>query len=149
LKDYTYWERLKYYIIVDYEGKVIKRLDLRTKKPSFERNGSEIIAAVEKHIRTGKSDYSGFIMDLSGMTYFEKEVLSETFKIPAGSTRSYGDIARAIGKPGASRAVGNALGKNPIGVIIPCHRVVAKNSIGGYTGDMNVKLSLLRLEGAI
>ena len=68
--------------------------------------------------------------------------------IPWGETRSYGDIARAIGKPAACRAVGMANGRNPLPVFIPCHRVIGTNgSITGYSGGLEKKRFLLRLEG--
>ena len=92
-----------------------------------------------------------------GMTEFQIRVLLETLKIPKGQTRSYGEIAKAIGKPGASRAVGSALRKNPFPITIPCHRVIHSNGdITGYSGSMNPKSKrnqkkarLLRRERAI
>jgi len=74
-------------------------------------------------------------------------VLSE---IPYGETRSYGDVARTIGSPGASRAVGAANGLNRVAIVVPCHRVVnANGSLGGYGGGTERKRALLRLEGAL
>ena len=73
-------------------------------------------------------------------------------KIPKGETRSYKDIAIAIGKPKASRAVANACGKNPNPIIVPCHRVIASDgSIGGYTGNGGIKTKrqLLKKEGVL
>lgn len=78
---------------------------------------------------------------------FEKSVQYEIKKIPFGTTKSYSDLAKLIGKPKSYRAVGNATGKNPIGIIIPCHRVIkADNSIGGFTGDLRIKRYLLDFE---
>jgi methylated-DNA-[protein]-cysteine S-methyltransferase len=75
-------------------------------------------------------------------------VLAAISKIPFGETRSYGWVARAIGKPGAARAVGQALHTNPVPIIIPCHRIVASDgSLGGYGGGLPMKIKLLRLEG--
>lgn len=88
-------------------------------------------------------------LDLSGVTPFARSVLAAAGEIPFGGLRTYGEIARLIGRPGASRAVGNALGGNPIPVIVPCHRVVAAHGgIGGYTGGIRIKEQLLSLEGA-
>jgi AraC family transcriptional regulator of adaptative response/methylated-DNA-[protein]-cysteine methyltransferase len=82
-------------------------------------------------------------------TPFEQRVWNELLKIPYGETRSYDDIARAIGKPGASRPVGNANGRNRIAIVIPCHRVVNKNGdLGGYGGGLWRKRILLDLEQA-
>ncbi len=82
-------------------------------------------------------------------TNFQKMVWTELKKIPFGETRTYKEIAVAIGKPKAARAVANACGKNPYPVIIPCHRVVCSDgTIGGFTGDGGVekKRQLLRQE---
>ena len=70
--------------------------------------------------------------------------------MPAGQVVSYGEIARRIGRPRGSRAVGQALGRNPIPIVIPCHRVVAAGGrLGGYTGGLAIKKKLLRLEGTL
>ena len=81
------------------------------------------------------------------LTAFQKKVYSAVKKIPKGQVRSYSWVARRIGSPKAARAVGNALNKNPFPVIIPCHRVVAKNSLGGFSRGLKAKLRLLRSEG--
>lgn len=68
-------------------------------------------------------------------------------KIPYGEVRTYKDIAKLIGKPLASRAVGNALGRNPIPILVPCHRVIASNgTLGGYSSGLKIKKTLLSLE---
>jgi methylated-DNA-[protein]-cysteine S-methyltransferase len=113
-------------------------------------------AAVEP-VRKELADYFSGVhrsfdvpIDLSGVTAFSRAVLDATAAIPFGETRTYGDIARAIGKPGASRAVGNALNKNPIPLIVPCHRIVpTSGGIGNYAGSPQVKAHLLNLEGAL
>lgn len=79
-----------------------------------------------------------------------RDVLAQTSRIPFGRTSTYGEIAGKIGKPRAARAVGNALGSNPIPVVIPCHRVLrAGGALGGYGGGLDRKEALLALEGAI
>lgn len=89
-------------------------------------------------------------LDWSAIQPFQRAVLQAANQIPFGETRSYGWIAKQIGKPGASRAVGQALGANPIPIILPCHRVIASNGgLGGYGGGLPLKIKLLRLEGAI
>lgn len=81
-------------------------------------------------------------------TDFQMLVWEELRRIPYGRTRSYGEIANAIGKPGAARAVGGACNKNPIAIIIPCHRVIgADRSLTGFGGGLEVKKRLLELEG--
>ncbi len=79
-------------------------------------------------------------------TDFQKEVWGAMQDIPYGSTATYGEIAKEIGRPGAARAVGMACGANPIPIIIPCHRVVASNGIGGYSGGLAIKRRLLGME---
>ena len=89
----------------------------------------------------------GLSLDVRG-TEFQRAVWRELSRIPAGATRSYADIAKAIGKPKATRAVANACGANNLPVVIPCHRVIAKDgSIGGYTGGLHIKRALLDAEG--
>ncbi len=86
-------------------------------------------------------------LDLSAATPFQHTVWQKTRLIPYGETRSYGWVAGQIKQPGAARAVGQALGRNPLPVIIPCHRVVASDGkLGGYTGGLETKEYLLRLE---
>jgi methylated-DNA-[protein]-cysteine S-methyltransferase len=78
---------------------------------------------------------------------FGRRVLGETARIPYGSVATYGDIARSIGSPRAARATGNALGANPMPIVVPCHRVVASGGkMGGYTGGIERKELLLTLE---
>jgi methylated-DNA-[protein]-cysteine S-methyltransferase len=82
-------------------------------------------------------------------TPFQRSVWAQLERIPYGETRSYGELAEALGKPGASRAVGLANGKNPVGIIVPCHRVIgATGSLTGYGGGLDRKQRLLVFEGA-
>jgi methylated-DNA-[protein]-cysteine S-methyltransferase len=85
-------------------------------------------------------------LDLSPATDFQRQVWRLTRLIPYGETRSYGWLAKRLGKIGAARAVGQALARNPLPIIIPCHRVVSNGGLGGYSGGVGVKKSLLRLE---
>ena len=83
-------------------------------------------------------------------TEFQKRVWAELLKIPFGETTSYGELARRIGKPSASRAVGSANGKNPISLIVPCHRVIGANGkLTGYGGGLDLKEKLLNWERGI
>ncbi len=85
-------------------------------------------------------------MEPAGTT-FQKEVWAELSKIPYGETISYGELARRVGRPKGPRAVGQANGKNPIPIIVPCHRVLAANGLGGYAGGLAMKRALLAVEG--
>ena len=88
-------------------------------------------------------------LDLSGATTFQRKVWEATRLIPYGETRSYARVAEQIKQSRALRAVGQALGRNPLPIIVPCHRVVASNGKpGGFTGGIEVKKRLLYLEGA-
>jgi methylated-DNA-[protein]-cysteine S-methyltransferase len=85
-------------------------------------------------------------LDLSSATDFQRQVWRVTQTIPYGETRSYGWVAERLAKRGAARAVGQALARNRLPVIIPCHRVLASDGLGGYSGGVGVKESLLRRE---
>ena len=81
-------------------------------------------------------------------TAFRQDIWNALAKVPYGTTISYGELAKASGHPGASRAVGGAMATNPIPLLIPCHRVIAADgSIGGFTGGTELKRKLLAIEG--
>ena len=93
---------------------------------------------------------------LEGLSAWDRRVLEGVRTIPRGSTASYGEVARRIGSPGAARAVGGAVGRNPVGLLVPCHRVIAGDgTLGGYGGSwfgsrqelLALKRALLALEG--
>jgi methylated-DNA-[protein]-cysteine S-methyltransferase len=87
-------------------------------------------------------------IDLRWGTSFQREVLDAARRIPFGACECYSDVARRIGRPKAQRAVGNALGSNPVAIVIPCHRVVATGGrLGGYTGGLDIKETLMQIEG--
>lgn len=89
-------------------------------------------------------------LDLALAAPFGREVLAACARIPFGTTSSYGAVAAAAGRPSASRATGNALGANPVPIVVPCHRVLRTGGgIGGYTGGLEIKEHLLTLEGVL
>ena len=89
-------------------------------------------------------------LDLSLGTPFQQSVWQRLQAIPYGVTQSYGEIARYLGQPAASRAVGAAVGRNPLSIIVPCHRVVGSNgALTGYAGGLERKIALLQLEKAL
>ncbi|MFQ5827439.1 MAG: methylated-DNA--[protein]-cysteine S-methyltransferase [Dehalococcoidia bacterium] len=89
-------------------------------------------------------------LDLEGTTPFQQEVWAQTRLIPPGQTRSYGWVARRMGRPRAVRAVGGALARNPVPLLIPCHRVVRSDGgLGGYGGGLEMKRRLLQIEGSV
>jgi O-6-methylguanine DNA methyltransferase len=87
-------------------------------------------------------------LDWTGKTDFQISVWRQMLKLAPGKTRSYGEVARAIGRPRAVRAVGGACGANPIPVLVPCHRILAANKkLGGFSGGLDWKRRLLEREG--
>ncbi|MFO1394623.1 MAG: methylated-DNA--[protein]-cysteine S-methyltransferase [Steroidobacteraceae bacterium] len=99
----------------------------------------------------GTPDLDAIELDWSSVAPFERAVYEATRRIPRGRTRSYGEIAAGLGDPGAARAVGQALGRNPFPVIVPCHRVLAAGGRpGGFSapGGVTTKLRMLAIEGA-
>jgi methylated-DNA-[protein]-cysteine S-methyltransferase len=115
----------------------------------------DAVSAVEA-VLAGRPITSRPRFDLADRPAWDRRVLEAVAAIPCGSTASYGEIARRIGAPRAARAVGGAVGRNPISLLIPCHRVIAADgTIGGYGGDgwgsrgerLAIKRSLLAHEG--
>ena len=112
---------------------------------------AEIIKRIQKHLHGDRQDFQDVAVDLDGAAPFARQVYEGARKIPAGRTLTYGALATGMNRPSASRAVGQALGKNPIPLIIPCHRVLATgNKPGGFSahGGVNTKARLLAIEGA-
>jgi methylated-DNA-[protein]-cysteine S-methyltransferase len=110
---------------------------------------SEAIHQVEEYL-AGKRAAFDLPIDMRFLTDFQRTVLRAVMRVPRGEVITYGALARVIGRPKAARAVGRALGSNPIPIIIPCHRVLASDgSLGGYSGrgGVRTKADLLRLEG--
>lgn len=100
----------------------------------------------------GADDFADLALDMAGIAPFDRAVYRETRIIPAGSTDTYGAIARRLGDHGQARAVGQALGRNPWPIVVPCHRVTgADGRMGGFSapGGRATKLKLLELEGAL
>ena len=116
----------------------------------------ELASAALDDLLAGRPTTRTVTFDLSDRPRWDRDVLGQVATIPFGATASYGDIARGVGAPRAARAVGGAVGRNPIGLLIPCHRVIAADgTIGGYGGDawgsredrLDIKRGLLRREG--
>jgi len=89
-------------------------------------------------------------LDLRGLTSFSTQVLGELARVPYGHTATYGELAARAGRPGAARAVGTIMNRNPVPIVLPCHRIVgASGALVGYGGGLDRKERLLRLEGAL
>ncbi|AIS53395.1 methylated-DNA--protein-cysteine methyltransferase Ogt [Thermoanaerobacter kivui] len=134
-------------------GKGICRIDFENEESVLEEfeEGSkfyieECIRQLDLYFRKKLKKFD-LKLDVYG-TEFQKAVWNEVFNIPYGVVRTYGQIAKLIGKPNAQRAVGQALNKNPIPIVIPCHRVIGSNgSLTGFGGGIEIKKFLLRHEG--
>jgi len=111
----------------------------------------QIIEDIVGLLRGERRDLSSVALDIDEVPLFRQQVYAVARTIPAGATLSYGDIAKRIGEGTDARDVGEAMGKNPVPIIIPCHRVLAAGGkIGGFsaTGGITTKLKLLEIEGA-
>lgn len=122
--------------------------DLEDSRPpaSVLRTQRDVIALLQGEAR----DLSSVPLDMDGLPPFRRRVYEAARRIPAGTTCSYGELARRLGEPGAARAVGQAMGRNPFAILVPCHRVVAAHGrIGGFSADggIDTKQRLLAIEG--
>jgi methylated-DNA-[protein]-cysteine S-methyltransferase len=142
--DIIYSKMLELYVEIEYNT-VLR--SIRFRKPGEDHKERKTLDATFELERYFEGEVIGFSsdLDISNLSPFEQKVLGETKKIKYGRTITYSQLAEKIGSRGA-RAVGNALGKNPIPIIIPCHRVVAKKSIGGYSAGIDIKTRLLEFE---
>ena len=116
--------------------------------PDVRRAIDKVVALVAG----GDIDLTGIPLDLSAITPFERRVYEIARQIPPGETMTYGEVATKLDDPTAARAVGQALGKNPVAIIVPCHRVLAAGGrIGGFSanGGVATKRRLLAIEGAL
>lgn len=110
------------------------------------RIDSDISTALEQYM-SGERVVFNQEIDISDLTGFQQHVLNEIRQVPYGETVTYAELAESIEKPRAYRAVANACGVNPVPIVIPCHRVVATNTLGGYSSGVEIKKELLMLEG--
>jgi len=148
-------------ILASDKGLVVATLPCRSEEETVKQLGERVNQAVHSNdllpglVERLKSYFGGGkisfpdVIDLSEATPFQRKVWQAARLIPYGETRSYRWLAEKIGKPKAARAVGQALGRNPLPIIVPCHRVVASNGgLGGFTGGVEIKKRLLELEAS-
>ena len=110
------------------------------------------VAAIQRLLAGEPEDLADVVVDLDGVPDFHRRVYDVARAIRPGETRSYGDIARALGEPGAAQAVGRALGSNPVPIVVPCHRVLAADgTLHGFSapGGIHTKRRMLEAEGAL
>lgn len=139
-------------VYVDTEKQAIHDiLNILDKEQRFEwKENSEVIDMYGKQIKeyfAGHRKTFDFELDLLVGSPFQRSVWAQLERIPYGETRTYSDIAEMLGQPQSYRAVANAVGKNPLCIVIPCHRVLTKSGdIGGYRGGVALKKRLLQIE---
>jgi methylated-DNA-[protein]-cysteine S-methyltransferase len=142
-------------LVLESDGDVLIGIWLPTSAPPRGRrqgNGDdappvlkETATQLEEYFAGERTEFD-IPMELDG-TVFQRAVWEELTRIGYGETISYGELARRVGRPKGPRAVGQANGRNPIPIIVPCHRVLAGNGIGGYGGGLAMKRTLLGIEG--
>ena len=139
-------------IVLESDGDVLIGVWLPNERRHKRRDGEDVPPVLKETATQLEEYFAGertafdLPMELAG-TDFQRVVWNELTRIPYGETISYGELARRVGRPNGPRAVGQANGRNPIPIIVPCHRVLASNGIGGYGGGLKVKRALLALEG--
>ena len=128
------------------EGRIVSIRCGSSAAPHMPSEVSELANLQLQEYFAGKRTAFDLPLELEG-TSFQLAVWKAMLEIPYGETRTYGQLAAAIGRPAASRAVGQAANRNPIWIVIPCHRIVGSNhSLTGYAGGLSMKRSLLELE---
>jgi len=137
-----------------------KRMEGRLKKMTHNSRASsappawvkDLIKKVRAHLKGHAQDFTSMPLHFDGVSGFLLSVYRAVQKIPSGTVVTYGELAARVGNPNAARAIGGALGKNPIPLIVPCHRVIASSGkLGGFSapGGVETKAALLELEGVI
>lgn len=107
------------------------------------------VATQMREYFAGERSHFDLPLDLTYLPPFQRKVLEMAYTVPYGSKWTYGQLARAIGKPKAGQAVGQALGRNPLMIVVPCHRIIASDgNLRGYRAGLSFKRMLLQLEGA-
>jgi O-6-methylguanine DNA methyltransferase len=112
----------------------------------------KLIKRVRLHLNGELQDFRDVAVELGSASLFTKRAYAAARRIPAGRTMTYGELAQAAGHPGAARAVGQAMGRNKLLLIVPCHRILASgNKLGGFSahGGLSMKAKMLELEGAL
>jgi len=152
-----YSDYLGRYVRIVVDDDVVREISLHTegsREPHTGRlNDKEPICAtglavdIQEYLRGGDVDFSRYTLDLEGLTEFEISVINEARKIRRGSVMAYSELAQVVGRPRAARAVGNVMRMNVHLILVPCHRVVGKHDLGGFSSGLEVKRKLLRLEG--
>jgi methylated-DNA-[protein]-cysteine S-methyltransferase len=140
----AYFHQLGHCVVLErseYDNKV-NGIFFSKKKPS---KHSDLAQCIIDYVK-GRATQPEIELDLSDLTNFQKEIYHLVKEIPRGKTSTYGNLAKLAGRPRAFRAVGQAMAANPFAIIVPCHRVISSNEIGGYRWGEVIKKNLLTLE---
>jgi len=152
-----YSDYLGRYVRIVADDDVVREISLhteRSREPHMERlrdkvpsSATGLAADIHEYLMGGDVDFSKYTLDLEDLTDFEISVINEARKIRRGSVMAYSELAQVVGRPRAPRAVGNVMRMNVHLILVPCHRVVGKHDLGGFSSGLEVKRKLLRLEG--
>ena len=148
MSETIYIKNIDRFVVVFEEDGQLKKISFvkSDSKPKITIPKSKIAEDLKRYFEGYFIDFGRYMVDLSRFSDFERKVLDETRSIPYGKTVTYSEVAKRIKNEKAHRACGNALRKNPVPIVIPCHRVVSKNGIGGYSPGRDIKKKLLELE---
>lgn len=136
-------------VALAFPGRSRQPADRQVLSPEI-RRWHELTSRAVRNLLNGRAPGRLPPLDLDGGTGFQRAVWTMLRRIPVGKTRTYGELARALRRPGAARAVGSACGANPIPLLIPCHRVLAAGGkLGGFSGGLEWKCRLLAIEGSV
>jgi methylated-DNA-[protein]-cysteine S-methyltransferase len=140
----AYFEAIGCYLIVEQSGNKITRVFFSADQPSRD---SKLAEGLIRHVTDGTL-CPKVELDFSGINDFRRKVSLVVMDIPRGRTMTYGQVAAMAGHPGAARAVGQVMAANPFLIFVPCHRVVAKQGLGGFAWGLEAKERLLETEAA-
>lgn len=139
--------RIEFPISSNHPRELFQQSDREAEVVRGEARLKDVTRQLKEFLKGKRRDFE-VKFDFEGQTPFSRKVLLKTFQIPYGKTVTYGALARSCGRPGGARAVGQVMAKNPLPIIIPCHRVLASDGkLGGYSGGLKYKRILLDLEG--
>ncbi len=138
----VYIKQLGCSLIVEQPGEKVTRIFFSTELPEEPSDLAEEIA----DYLIGGAPCPQMELDLSDQTDFQKIISAIVQGIPRGETMTYGEVAARAGRPGAARAVGQVMAKNPFAILVPCHRVVARQGLGGFAWGLELKKRLLAFE---
>ena len=150
---YAFYRHEPIFLVIEHNGTEINMVKIIPEEKYWQHQALELMDKFTNQIKEILDDYFAGKCRLTELPYvaegtdFEKEVWHKTREIPFGTTSTYSDIAKAIGNPDAARAVGNALNKNPLLLLIPCHRIIGGDGeLQGFAGGLENKKWLLEHE---